>query len=104
MRITPCLHEVLDFIVSGDLSGGDRELFRPIVDNLLWHDPFMVLADYQDYIECQEKVSALWRDPEAWTRKSILNVARMGKFSSDRSIRDYCREVWNIKPGLDNKD
>ncbi len=96
------LHEVIDFIASGALAGGDKDLFRPIVDNLLWHDPFLVLADYQNYIECQNQVSALWRDQQAWTRKSILNVARMGKFSSDRSIRDYCREVWKVKPGLDD--
>lgn len=92
------LREVLDFIASGALAGGDRDLFRPLVENLLGSDPFLVLADYQAYIECQEQVSGLWRDPEAWTRKSILNAARMGKFSSDRSIRDYCRQVWKIDP------
>jgi starch phosphorylase len=92
------LRDVLDFIASGALAGGDANRFRPLVDNLLGHDPFLVLADYQAYIESQEKVSALWRDPQAWTRQSILNAARMGKFSSDRSIRDYCAQVWNIKP------
>ena len=92
------LREVLDFIASGGLSGGDTELFRPLVDNLLGHDPFLVLADYQAYVACQDQVSALWRDPQAWTRKSILNAARMGKFSSDRSIRDYCQQVWKVKP------
>jgi starch phosphorylase len=92
------LREVLDFIASGALAGSDANLFRPLVDNLLWHDPFLVLADYQAYVKCQEQVSALWRDPQAWTRKSILNVARMGKFSSDRSIRDYCEQVWKVKP------
>jgi starch phosphorylase len=92
------LREVIDFIASGALAGGDTGLFRPLVDNLLWHDPFLVLADYQAYIEAQERVSALWLDPVAWTRKSILNVARMGKFSSDRSIRDYCQQVWHVNP------
>jgi len=92
------LRDVLDFIATGALADGDAKLFRPLVDNLLGQDPFLVLADYQAYIECQEKVSALWRDPQAWTRQSILNAARMGKFSSDRSIRDYCAQVWNIKP------
>jgi starch phosphorylase len=92
------LREVLDFVSSGALAHGDTALFRPIVDNLLWHDPFMVLADYQAYVSCQEQVSALWLDQEAWTRKSVMNVARMGKFSSDRSIRDYCGQVWKVKP------
>lgn len=92
------LRDVLDFIARGQLADGDANLFRPLVENLRDRDPFLVLADYQAYIECQEKVSALWRDPQAWTRQSILNAARMGKFSSDRSIRDYCAQVWDIKP------
>jgi starch phosphorylase len=91
------LREVLDFIASGTSSGSDAHLFSPLVTDLIWHDPFMVLADYQAYIDCQENVSQLWQNQQAWTRASILNVARMGKFSSDRSINDYCREVWNIK-------
>jgi starch phosphorylase len=93
------LRGVIDFVASGALRHGDAELFRPIVENLLDHDPFLLLADYQAYIDAQDRVSALWRDPREWTRKSILNTARMGKFSSDRSIRDYCDRVWNIKPG-----
>ncbi len=100
---SPVLREVIDFIASGGLSGGDLNLFRPFVDNLLWQDPFLVLADYQAYIDCQEQVGALWRDPEAWSRKSILNVARMGKFSSDRSIREYCGQIWHAKPVPANK-
>src|SRR5215468_2055624 len=92
------LCEVLDLIGSGVFSNGDKELFRPIVDNLLQHDPFFLLADYQSYVDCQNQVSALWADDQNWTRKSILNVARMGKFSADRSIDDYCERIWNVKP------
>jgi starch phosphorylase len=92
------LREVLDFIGSGALAGGDTQLFKPVVDNLLWSDPFLVLAEYEDYVACQARVSEVWRDAEAWTRMSILNAARMGKFSSDRSIRDYCTRVWLMEP------
>ena len=92
------LREVLDFVASGALANGDAQLFRPLVDNLLLDDPFLVLADYQAYVDCQERVSALWRDAGAWTRTAILNVARMGRFSSDRSIRDYCEQIWNVQP------
>ncbi|HKP55860.1 MAG TPA: glycogen/starch/alpha-glucan phosphorylase [Polyangiales bacterium] len=92
------LRAVLDFIAGGALARGDTEVFRPLVENLRDHDPFLVLADYAAYVEAQARVSALWKDPEAWTRKSILNTARMGKFSSDRSIREYCERVWKVKP------
>ena len=92
------LREVLDFIGSGALAGGDKALFSPLLENLLRHDPFLVLADYQAYIDAQDRAAALWRDQAAWTEKSILNVARMGKFSSDRSIRDYCEGVWRVAP------
>jgi len=92
------LREVIDFIASGEAGRGDVDLFRPIAENLLIDDPYLLLADYQAYIDAQEKVSALWRNQRAWTRASILNTARMGKFSSDRSIRDYCERVWNIQP------
>jgi glycogen phosphorylase len=92
------LREVLDLIASGALSNGDKELFRPIVDNLLWDDPYFLLADYQSYVDCHNRVSALWSDQYNWTRKSIVNVARMGKFSADRSIDDYCERIWKVKP------
>ncbi len=95
---SPALREVLDFIGSGALAGGDAGQFRPLVDNLLWDDPFLVLADYQAYVDCQAQVSALWKDPEAWSRRSIHNTARMGKFSSDRSIREYCERIWKVRP------
>jgi starch phosphorylase len=93
------VRQVIDFVASCKLGGGDPDLFRPIVENLLNDDPFLLLADYQGYIDAQERVSALWQHQQAWTRASILNCARMGKFSSDRSIRDYCDRVWNIQPG-----
>jgi len=92
------LREILDFIGSGALADGDPTLFRPLLDRLLFDDPFLVLADYQAYADCQEQVSVLWRDQRSWTRKAILNVARMGKFSSDRSIREYCEHVWGVEP------
>jgi len=92
------LREVLDYIGSGALARGDTQLFKPLVDNLLWSDPFLVLADYEAYVACQARVDDLWRDAEAWTRMSILNAARIGKFSSDRSIREYCARVWAIEP------
>ena len=92
------LRDVLDFIRSGSLTHGDKGLFEPLIDNLLNDDPFLVLADYQAYIDCQQRVSALWLDQQAWTRASIINVARMSKFSSDRSIRDYCKLIWKVDP------
>jgi starch phosphorylase len=92
------LREALDMVASGIPAGGDTELFRPLVDNLLHHDPFFVLADYQAYVDCQDRVSELWGRSKEWTRKSILNTARMGKFSSDRSIREYCERVWHVRP------
>lgn len=92
------LRNVIDLIAAGHFSEGDLELFRPLVDSLLYHDPFMVLADYQAYVDCQKRVSALYRDQEQWTRMAILNVSRMGIFSSDRSIAEYCEKVWRVEP------
>lgn len=91
------LKGVLDLISSGFFSRGAPELFKSIVDNLLYDDPYLLLADYQSYIECQDRVSQAYKDPEYWSRMSILNVARMGKFSSDRSIQEYCERIWNAK-------
>jgi starch phosphorylase len=73
-------------------------LLQPLMDNLMHHDPYMLFADFASYIECQEKVSAAYRDPEHWTRMAILNTARSGKFSSDRSIREYSRDIWHVQP------
>jgi len=92
------LQDLLEYIAAGALAGGDRELFRPLVQNLLEQDPFFVLADYRAYVAAQERVSALWQTPEAWTRASILTTARLGRFSSDRAIREYCEAIWHTAP------
>lgn len=92
------LKEVIDLIGSGYFSHGDSSLFKPLLDKLLSSDPFMLLADYQSYIDCQAQVSQTYNNSEIWTRKSILNVARMGKFSSDRAISQYCQEIWQMQP------
>jgi starch phosphorylase len=93
----PELREVLDLIGSGFFSPNEPDLFRPLLDHLLEHDTYMLLADYAAYIAAQEKVSQAYRDPEQWARASILNVARMGYFSSDRSIREYSQNIWKIQ-------
>ena len=92
------LKGVLDLIGSGLFSHGDRGLFQPLVDHLIWHDSYLLLADYAAYIACQEQAGAVYRDTRQWTRMSILNVARMGKFSSDRTIGEYCRDIWRAVP------
>jgi glycogen phosphorylase len=88
----------IDRIASGFFSHGDKDLFKPLLDVLMKYDPYFLFADYQSYIDCQHKASQAYRDREHWTKMAILNVARMGKFSSDRSIREYCQDIWNIKP------
>jgi starch phosphorylase len=90
------LHEAIDAIAGGAFSRGDREMFRPLVDSLLQQDPFLVLADYQSYIDCQNRVSEAFQDPRKWARMAILNIARMGKFSSDRAIREYYEKIWRL--------
>ena len=89
--------EALHLIECGHFSGGDRELFLPLIDNLRYHDPFYVMADFEDYINAQDKVSQAWTNRDSWNRMSLLNIARSGFFSSDRSIRDYCDRIWGIQ-------
>ncbi|MDP2752641.1 MAG: glycogen/starch/alpha-glucan phosphorylase, partial [Rhodocyclaceae bacterium] len=95
---TPNLKEVIDLLGSGLFSHGNRDLFQPLIDHLLQHDSYLLLADYASYIDGQSKVSAAYRDTSRWTRMSILNVARMGKFSSDRTIAEYCKDIWRVTP------
>ena len=94
----PLLREAIDLVASGFFSRGDAALFRPLISNLLTSDPYLVLADFRSYVECQEQVGEAYGDGERWTRMSILNTARCGKFSSDRTIREYCRDIWNVEP------
>ncbi|WP_040398946.1 glycogen/starch/alpha-glucan phosphorylase [Cellulomonas massiliensis] len=91
----PLLRRALDLITSGVFSDGDRHVFEPVVANLLNEDRFLALADFQAYIDAQARVDAYYADEEAWTRSAILNVARGGFFSSDRSIRDYIDRIWH---------
>lgn len=92
------LKEVIDRIRSGYFSHGDTKLFKPLVDSLLYDDQYLLFADYQAYIECQKQVALTYQDQTKWTLMSILNSARMGKFSSDRTIKEYCDQIWNVKP------
>ena len=92
------LKQTIDKIASGFFSHGDRNLFKPLVDSLMYSDPYMLFADYQSYVDCQERVDAAYADKESWTKMSILNSIRMSKFSSDRTISEYCKEIWNVDP------
>jgi starch phosphorylase len=93
----PLLREVLALLSSGGLSKGDPGLFGPILDSLLGYDPYMLLADFRPYVDCQDEVDGVYADTKRWTRMSILNVARAGKFSSDRTIAEYAAEIWKTK-------
>ena len=95
---SPELQMALHQLTTGVFSQGDTGLFQPLVDDLLYRDPYLVLADFQAYLDCQEQVSRAYADQESWTRRSILTAARMGGFSSDRSIRDYARKIWQVEP------
>ena len=91
------LQAIIQLIRDGFFSRGNTSQFQPLIDNLMYHDPYFVFADYQSYADCQALVDQTYRDKEGWTRMSILNSARSGKFSSDRTIREYCDEIWKAK-------
>jgi starch phosphorylase len=95
---TPELREALEAVRSGLFSRGDRGLYEPLVRSLTGDDPFRVCADFASYVECQERVSRAFADESGWTRSAIFNVARMGYFSSDRSIREYASRIWRVDP------
>ena len=92
------LAAVIDLVARGHFSHGDPRLFMPLVDSLLHHDEYLLMADFQAYCDCQDRVDKAYRDQDQWTRMSILNVARMGRFSSDRAIREYAKKIWGVKP------
>ena len=93
------LKAAIDALTSGAFSGGDREAFEPVATSLLEWDEYMVFADYRPYIDCHDHAAGpAWADQDRWTRMSILNTARSGFFSSDRTVRDYCRDIWHAEP------
>lgn len=92
----PELKAAIDRLTSGALASGSSELFRPLVNLLLYYDQYMLLADYQSYIEAQAQVDQAYQDADDWTQRSILTTARMGKFSSDRAVQEYCQDIWQI--------
>jgi starch phosphorylase len=94
----PELKRVLDSIASGLFAPDHPDLFLPLLDSLLVDDPYLVMADYGAYVQCQEHVSRCYEDQARWTRMSILNAARIGKFSADRTIAEYARDIWHVKP------
>jgi starch phosphorylase len=93
----PELGSVIELVRSGFFSRGDPELFEPLLYGLLNYDPYFVFADFAAYATCQRSVGATFRDRALWTRMSILNAARTGKFSSDRTIHEYCRDIWRVQ-------
>ena len=92
----PELREVIDLVASGFFSFEDRALFRPLTDNLLSSDPYRVMVDFASYLECQRRVEDSWQNRDWWARASARNTAMMGRFSSDRTIREYARDIWRV--------
>ena len=93
------LKAAIDALTSGAFSGGDRDAVQQVISSILNWDEYLVLADYRPYIDCHDQaVGPAWADQDRWTRMSILNTARSGYFSSDRTVRDYNRDIWHTKP------
>ncbi len=94
----PALRRVINMIAGNIFSPAEPGIFQPIIDSLMGSDYYMLLADYEDYIRVQDEVAATYRDRDKWNRMSLLNTARIAKFSSDRAIMEYAKNIWNIKP------
>ncbi len=95
---SPALCDVVDLIESDFFSPDEPGLFQPIVDSLRHDDPYLVCADFDDYVATQRRVSETYRDPDTWSRMVVENIAHMGRFSSDRTIREYARDIWGVEP------
>ena len=95
-HMNPEVWEAINLIRGGHFSHGDRNMFEPLVQNLILHDPFCVMADIDDYLQAQDEVSRRWTNKDDWNTMSLLNIAGSGFFSSDRSIREYCESIWKI--------
>ena len=93
----PLLQRAVELIRDNFFSPGERDLFRPLLDNIM-HDPYMCCADFESYAATQDAIAELYKDTNAWQKKCLANIAKMGMFSSDRSIRDYAEKIWNIQP------
>ena len=96
MRQDPLLEEALRLVQEDFFSQLEPGIFEPLCDSLIWHDEFMVFADFEDYIFTQEKVSQAYLDHDEWTGKSIMNTARSGRFSSDRTVGEYAKDIWGV--------
>jgi starch phosphorylase len=92
------LRAAIDAVADGVFSHGDRDSFASVVDSILGRDEYLTLADYRSYVDSQDAVTAAWTDQHRWTRMSILNTARCGFFSSDRTVKDYCEQIWHVEP------
>jgi len=91
---------IIDAIRNGAFSHGNSELFQPLVEDLMSeNDPYLLLLDLEAYLQCQKTVGQVYADEKTWVKRSILNVARMGKFSSDRTIKEYAEEIWGVHVG-----
>ena len=101
----PELKAVMDMIINGEFSPAKKEEFKALYNLLMYYgDTYMLMADFEDYMKTQEKVSELFKNSQAWTKKAIINAARMGFFSSDRTITEYAREIWKVSPVEINMD
>ena len=94
-HMSPEIWEAINLIKGGHFSAGDKNMFKPLIDNLIHHDPFCVMADIDSYSQAQEDVSNTWLDRKKWNTMSLINIANSGFFSSDRSIKDYCERIWD---------